>query len=187
MSFSLALQKHIEVFEKLHHQLGEIETIANVLLNILKKNGKILLIGNGGSAADAQHIAAELIGRFKLERAAIPAIALTTDTSILTCLSNDYDYAYVFARQLEALCRPEDAIIALSTSGNSTNILNGVQTAKKIGAVCVALTGESGGKLAEHADFCIKIASNDTARIQEAHIFVGHIICEYIEQTLSAR
>ncbi len=186
MNFSLALQQHFEVFEKLHHQLPEIETAAAVVVNALQKKGKVLLIGNGGSAADAQHLAAEFIGRFKQERAAIPAIALTTDTSVLTCLSNDYDYTYIFTRQLEALCRPEDVVIAISTSGNSLNVLNGVKTAKNMGAVCIALTGQNGGKLEGLADFCIKAPSQDTARIQEAHIFIGHVICEYVEHTLSA-
>ncbi len=160
------------------------EAIAQVgaALVAAMRNGKTLyLFGNGGSAADAQHIAAELVGRFTKERRALPAVALTTNTSALTALGNDYEYAIVFARQLEAFGKPGDLVIGISTSGNSPNVVQGLATAKTLGMVTVGLTGEGGGKTKAAADHCICVPSRDTARIQESHILIGHILCEIIE------
>jgi D-sedoheptulose 7-phosphate isomerase len=138
-------------------------------------------MGNGGSAADSQHIAAEIVGRFKKERKGMPAIALTTDTSILTSVGNDYGYDYIFTRQVEALCQPNDLVIGITTSGNSANVVNAMKVAKIIGATTVGLTGGSGGELNGLCDHNLVMPSNVTARIQEAHIFVGHCLCEILE------
>lgn len=157
---------------------------AQIILNAYKAGGKVLLIGNGGSAADAQHIAAELVGRFKLERAGLPAMALTTNTSVLTALANDYGYDTVFSRQLEALANDKDVLIAITTSGTSPNILKAVEMAHSKGVIVIGLTGESGHKLKDIADLVIRVPSDDTARIQEAHITIGHIICRLVEARL---
>jgi D-sedoheptulose 7-phosphate isomerase len=141
-------------------------------------------MGNGGSAADAQHMAAELIGRFKIERPPIPSIALTVNTSVLTCLSNDYDYSIVFSRQLEALCQPHDVVIGISTSGNSKNVIKGIAMAKQKGAFTIGLAGCSGGELAKAVDLCLTISSTTTARVQEAHLFIEHVLCEYLESAM---
>jgi D-sedoheptulose 7-phosphate isomerase len=147
----------------------------------LKNGGKILVMGNGGSAADSQHIAAEIVGRYKRDRRGLPAIALTTDTSILTSVGNDFGFDYIFSRQVEALCNPADVVIGISTSGNSANVIKAIETAKQIGATTVALTGGTGGKLAAMCDFSLIMPSSDTPRIQEAHIFVGHSLCGLLE------
>ena len=154
----------------------------NMIISAYKAGGKVLLIGNGGSAADAQHIAAELVGRFKLERMALPAIALTTDTSILTSVANDYKYDNVFSRQVEALANNEDILIAITTSGNSINILKAVEMARSKNVKVIGLTGRDGGKLKDMADMTIMIPSDNTPRIQEAHITIGHIICNLVER-----
>ena len=154
----------------------------NMIISAYKAGGKVLLIGNGGSAADAQHIAAELVGRFKLERMALPAIALTTDTSILTSVANDYKYDNVFSRQVEALANNEDILIAITTSGNSINVLKAVEMARSKNVKVIGLTGRDGGKLKDMADMTIMIPSDNTPRIQEAHITIGHIICNLVER-----
>lgn len=161
-----------------------IANAAKMIIDVYKAGGKVLLIGNGGSAADAQHIATELVGRFKMERAGLPAIALTTDTSLLTALANDYGYENVFSRQLESLASDRDVLIAISTSGNSLNILKAVQAAKSKKIKTIGLTGRSSGILKNLADITIKVPSDNIARIQEAHITVGHIICELVENEL---
>ncbi|MEK9627959.1 MAG: D-sedoheptulose 7-phosphate isomerase [Nitrospinota bacterium] len=148
----------------------------------LESGGKLLLMGNGGSAGDAQHIAAELIGRFKKERKAMPAIALTVDTSSLTALGNDYGFETIFERQVEALATENDAVIGISTSGNSENVVRAIKKANALGAFTIGLLGNDGGKLKELVNLPIIIPSNDTARIQEVHITIGHIICEIIEE-----
>lgn len=166
-----------------------LDSIANAtgkISDTLKQGNKLLLCGNGGSAADAQHIAAEFIGRFKKERKALPAIALTTDTSILTCLSNDYGYETVFSRQVEALGKKGDILLGISTSGNSKNLLNAVVTAKKIGMFTIGLTGGNGGNLKQIVDLDITVPSHETPRIQESQILIGHIICDIVEKTLFA-
>ena len=155
-----------------------------IILNAYRASGKVFLIGNGGSAADAQHIAAELAGRFRLERAGLPAIALTTNTSVLTALANDYGYDSVFSRQLEALANEKDILIAISTSGRSPNIVKAAEVAHSKGTTVIGLTGKNGGKLKDMADLAIMVPSDDTARIQEAHITIGHIICHLVEEEL---
>jgi D-sedoheptulose 7-phosphate isomerase len=150
-----------------------------------QSGNKLLLFGNGGSAADAQHIAAEFVNRFRVERPPLPAIALTTDSSALTSIANDYDYTQVFAKQVQALGKPGDVAIALSTSGNSANVLAALEVCKRINIGTIALTGGSGGKMASAVDYFLNVAgSTDTARIQESHILIGHVICEIVDATL---
>lgn len=172
---------HTDMFSALGPLFPHISDVGIAMQNCIKSDGKILLMGNGGSAADSQHIAAEIVGRFKKERKGLPAIALTTDTSILTSVGNDYGYDYIFARQVEALCRPEDLVIGITTSGNSANVVNAMQAAKTIGAFTVGLTGGTGGKLTAICDYNLIMPSSVTARIQEAHIFIGHCLCEILE------
>lgn len=143
---------------------------------------KIIWCGNGGSAADAQHLAAELVGRFRRERRGLPSIALTTDTSILTAVGNDYGFDQVFSRQIEALCHKRDLVVGITTSGNSKNVCAALQAAREIGAATVAFTGEGGGTAADISDIALRVLSKDTARIQEAHILCGHILCDWIEE-----
>jgi len=161
---------------------SEILDAAQKIQGRLEAGGKLLLMGNGGSAGDAQHIAAELVGRFKKERKAIPALALTVDTSSLTALGNDYGFNTIFERQVEALANKNDTVIGISTSGNSENVLRAVNKANSIGAFTIGLLGNDGGKLKDAVNLPIIIPSNDTARIQEVHITIGHIICEIIEE-----
>jgi D-sedoheptulose 7-phosphate isomerase len=178
---SHSLQEHQDVMALLPNLFPTVEAIVAAFIQTLNAGGKIFWLGNGGSAADAQHLAAELIGRYKQERRALPSLALSTDTSVLTSLSNDYDYSVIFSRQLEALCSPNDIVVGLSTSGNSKNVLAGMVTAKACGALTVGFAGQT-GQLAQQVDFAISIPSKNTARIQEAHIFIGHMICELVEQ-----
>ena len=165
----------------LETQADTIAVVAAVLVEAMHNGKTLYLCGNGGSAGDAQHIAAELVGRFTKERRALPAVALTTNSSALTALGNDYEYAIVFSRQLEAFGKAGDILIGISTSGNSPNVLHALETAKTLGMVTVGLTGETGGKTNAAADHCICVPSRDTARIQESHILIGHILCEIIE------
>ncbi len=153
----------------------------NTVRNSFENGGKLLLMGNGGSAGDAQHIAAEFIGRYKLERKPVPAIALTVDSSILTCVGNDYGYESVFERQVQGLAKKEDTVIGISTSGTSENVVRGIAAAKEIGAATIGLLGKGGGTLKDMVDVPLVIPSSDTARIQEAHITIGHIICEILD------
>ncbi|SVA08976.1 uncharacterized protein METZ01_LOCUS61830 [marine metagenome] len=161
---------------------SEILDAAQKIQGRLEAGGKLLLMGNGGSAGDAQHIAAELVGRFKKERKAMPALALTVDTSSLTALGNDYGFDTIFERQVEALANKNDTVIGISTSGNSENVVRAVNKANSIGAFTIGLLGNDGGKLKDAVNLPIIIPSNDTARIQEVHITIGHIICEIIEE-----
>jgi D-sedoheptulose 7-phosphate isomerase len=154
---------------------------AERLLAVLRAGHKVLLCGNGGSAADAQHIAAELVGRYARERRGLPAIALTTDTSALTAIGNDYGYERIFARQVEALGRAGDGLLAISTSGNSPNILLAVETARKLGIGTIGLAGRDGGALRSAVDLCLIAPHKETARIQELHITIGHILCDLVE------
>lgn len=172
---------HMAMFQALEPLFPLISDVGNLLRDCIQRGGKVLLCGNGGSAADSQHIAAEIVGRFKKERKGLPSIALTTDTSILTSVGNDYGYDYIFARQVEALCRPEDVLIGLTTSGNSANVVRAIETANEIGATTIGLTGGSGGKMNALCTHNIVVPSNVTARIQEAHIFIGHCLCEILE------
>ena len=171
--------------ELLQTKVGEILSITETIQDSLKKNGKVILFGNGGSASDSQHLAAEFVGRFKKDRSAFAAIALTTNTSILTSLANDYGYEIVFAKQIEALGQKNDVAIGISTSGKAKNVAAGIRQAKKMGIKTIALTGGDGGELAKLADISLLVPSSVTARIQEAHITIGHIICELIEEALS--
>jgi D-sedoheptulose 7-phosphate isomerase len=179
------LNLHNEVFSKMEKLSGSIELIAKLAIDSLKSNGKIILFGNGGSAADAQHIAAELVGRYKVSRKGLSAIALTTDTSALTAISNDFGYENVFKRQLEALLNKNDLVIGISTSGNSHNVLNALDYAKSIHAKVVGFSGAQGGKMNDICDINLVIPSDDTPRIQEMHIFVGHTLCHLIDIHLS--
>jgi len=162
-----------------------IAAIAGATVAAIRSGGKIILFGNGGSAADAQHLAAELVGRFRRKRRAIPALALTTNTSIMSALGNDFGFETVFSRQIEALARQGDIVFGISTSGDSANVLEGITAAKKLGAVTVAFTGARGGRLASAADLVFKVPSDSTPRIQEAHITVGHIVCDIVESELT--
>lgn len=179
------LLENIQVKEELMRtSIGQIKDIVELMIDALKKNGKVILFGNGGSASDSQHIAAEFVGRFKKDRTPLDAIALTVNTSILTSLANDYGYEVIFARQIEALGKKNDIAVGISTSGKAKNVALGIKQAKKMGIKTIAFTGGDGGELAKMADVSLIVPSLVTARIQEAHITIGHIICELIEQTL---
>ncbi len=173
------------MIDQLKAQAEQITHAGQIIATCLQQNGKILFCGNGGSAADCQHIAAELVVRYEQHRKALAAIALTTDTSILTAHSNDYDFSSVFSRQIEALGRANDVLCAISTSGHSQNIINAATTAKAQGLTVIALTGGDGGELKHHSDLAIIAPSTVTARIQEAHILIGHWWCGYIEDSLT--
>ena len=180
-----SLAEHLETVQAtLQSQLSEIERAGAMISAALRNGNKLLLCGNGGSAADAQHIAAELVGQYERQRRAWPAIALTTDTSNLTALSNDYGFEQVFARQVEALATRHDVLLALSTSGKSENVLNAVKKARELGCKTIALTGGSGEPLASLCDVAVVIPAQRTARIQECHITIGHLWCELIEAEL---
>ena len=172
----------------LRHNLDRLIMAVDLVVAALRDGRTLLLFGNGGSAADAQHIAAEFVNRFKMERRPLPAIALTTDTSALTSIANDYGYQLVFAKQIEALGRPGDVALAISTSGNAANVLRAVAVCKRIGVRTIGLTGGSGGKLAAVAEHVLCVgATTDTARIQETHILIGHVLCELVDQQLFGR
>ena len=164
---------------------SDIIECADIIIKSLKKGKKIILFGNGGSAADAQHIAAEFVGRFNLERKSIAAIALTTDTSIITSIGNDYSFNMIFSRQCESIVSKDDVVIAISTSGNSLNVLNGLKTSKKNGAKIIGLLGNNGGKIKSIVDNPIIIKSKSTARIQEVHRIVSHLICDLVEKKMA--
>lgn len=162
-------------------ELENIEKAAKAIIASLRAGGKLLVFGNGGSAADSQHITAELVGRFKKERKAIAAVALTANTSILTAIANDYGYDVIFSRQVEALGRKGDAALGISTSGHSKNVIDALKKAKSMGLATIGMTGEGGGAMKEVSDVTIAVPSKDTPRIQESHALVGHILCELIE------
>ncbi|MDA7441030.1 D-sedoheptulose 7-phosphate isomerase [Candidatus Pseudothioglobus singularis] len=159
----------------------EIEIAANICIESLKQGGKILLFGNGGSAADAQHIAAELVGKYQLERKGLSAIALTTDTSALTAIANDFGYEHIFDRQIAAMAKPKDVVFGISTSGNSSNVINALELANNIGCKSIGLSGKFSLNMQNLCDVNIAIPATNTARIQEMHILVGHIICNLID------
>lgn len=175
------LEGHLATIKATFALEAGIKKACETAVATLKAGGKILLCGNGGSAADAQHIAAELTGRYKTERGALAGIALTTDTSALTAIGNDYGYEFVFSRQLEALGREGDLLIAISTSGNSGNVLKALELAQKIGIKTIGLSGRTGGAMNELCELNLVVPSNDTPRIQEMHIMIGHIICQAID------
>jgi len=174
----------IELKQALLKQSQLLAQIADELIRAYRAGRKVILFGNGGSAADAQHIAAELAGRYYMDRKPLPAEALTVNTSILTAIGNDYGFEQIFARQVEALGNPGDIAIGISTSGNSPNVIEGIRAAKRKGMITIGLTGADGGQLKNEVDYCICVPSKDTPRIQEAHILIGHIWCELIERAL---
>ena len=174
-------------FQKIKKLAPAIETVANVCIDAIRNGNKIMFCGNGGSAADSQHLAAELVGRYKINRPALNSLALTTDTSILTAVGNDFGYDTIFERQVEGLGKKGDVLIGLSTSGNSKNVLLAMDKAKSLGITTVAMTGEKGGKMKEQADFALNVPSDTTNHIQEMHIAVGHILCGIIEKECSPK
>jgi len=179
------LNLHNEVSSKMEQLSSSIESIAELTIESLKSNGKIILFGNGGSAADAQHIAAELVGRYKTSRKGLAAIALTTDSSVLTSIGNDFGYENIFKRQLEALLNKNDLVIGISTSGNSSNVTNALEYAKNYGAKVVGFSGGDGGAMNKICNINLIIPSNDTPRIQEMHIFIGHTLCHLVDINFS--
>jgi D-sedoheptulose 7-phosphate isomerase len=182
--FEQAIAEHLTVIRSIHAQQPLLERIASEMTAAVQAGKKVLWCGNGGSAADSQHLAAELMGRFRRERRALASIALTTDTSILTAIGNDYGYEHVFRRQVEALCEEGDILVGISTSGNSKNVCLALETAKERGAFTVAFTGQGGGAMVGIAHAALCINSKDTARIQEGHILCGHMLCDWIELSI---
>jgi D-sedoheptulose 7-phosphate isomerase len=162
-------------------QAEQVAAVARVLAGTLQEGGKILLFGNGGSAADAQHLAAEFVNRFRIERPPLAALALTTDTSILTSIANDYDFLEVFAKQVRALGRPGDVALGLSTSGNSANVVKALEVARQLGLKTLALSGGEGGPVAAAAELAIVVPSGSTPRVQEVHITIGHVLCDLVD------
>lgn len=185
MSFKATISRHQDMIDGLLSLEPRVNQLMHRIKDCLLSGNKVLFFGNGGSASDAQHLAAEFVVRYHRERKAYAAIALTTDTSILTAHSNDYSFDTVFDRQIEALGRPGDIAIGLSTSGNSTNVINAIQTAKDNQLWTCAFTGNSGGKLKSIADDCICVPSEETARVQEGHILIGHWLCEALDEDLA--
>lgn len=174
---------HLEVVAEIRENYtGDVVRLGAILAEAVRSGNTVFFMGNGGSAADSQHLAAEFVGRFQKERRGLPAVALTTDTSILTAVGNDYGFESVFSRQVEALARPGDVVVGLSTSGNSPNVVKALQAARELGAVTVGLTGRSGGKMADICDLCIRVPADVTARVQEAHALIGHIACHLVDE-----
>jgi D-sedoheptulose 7-phosphate isomerase len=182
--FKDAIIEHLTVIKTLENQEKLLQAIAVEMTAALNRGNKILWCGNGGSAGDSQHLAAEIVGRFRRERRGQPSIALTTDTSILTAVANDYGFEVVFSRQVEALGNPGDVLVGISTSGNSRNVIAAIEAAKQLGIITIAFTGLGGGKIAQIADHLFAVESRDTARVQEAHILAGHMLCDWIELDL---
>ena len=178
--------EHMEIAKALPGLAPDVSQAVDIIYSALAAGGQLLIAGNGGSAADAQHIAAELTGRFLLERKPFRALALHVNTSSLTAIGNDYGFEHVFARELSAHARPGDVLLAITTSGNSANILNAIEAARKGNVAVIGLTGESGGKMRAACDLCLCVPSKSTARIQEMHITIGHAMCELLEERLTA-
>ena len=177
--------EHFSTLELVNDKLDEIiELVGKELAASLANGGTLFWCGNGGSASDSQHLAAELVGRFKKNRRALRSVALTTDTSVLTCVANDYSYNDIFSRQIEALGRSGDVLVGISTSGNSDNVIQALKTAREMGLITIAMLGKDGGTTKKLVDHSLIIPSNSTARIQEMHILIGHILCEIIEKEL---
>lgn len=178
---------HREVIDRLEHELSPlIAEMVNLLVDTFTRGGKLLVMGNGGSAADAQHFVAEIVSRFKMERRGLPAIALSTDTSILTAIGNDYGFDRVFSRQVEALAVSGDVIVGISTSGNSINVLKALQLAREKGCRTVALLGNGGGTIKDVCDLALTVPTSDTPRAQEGHITIIHIVCDLLEKAMFA-
>ena len=184
--FEQAIDEHLRVIQTIHAQQPVLQRIAAAMASAVLAGHKVLWCGNGGSAADSQHLSAELVGRFRCNRRGLASIALTTDTSALTAISNDFGYEEVFRRQVEALCNQGDVLVGISTSGNSKNVCLALETARELGAFTVAFTGQGGGAMAGIAHAALCIASKDTARIQEGHILCGHMLCDWIERSACA-
>lgn len=179
------IERSIQTKKKLlKTKVEEIAHIAKLIINAYRQEKKVVWFGNGGSAADAQHLACELVSRFYMDRSALASIALTTNTSELTAIANDYDFNRVFARQVEALVNPGDIVVGISTSGSSPNVIEGIKEAKRRGAITIAFTGASGGKLKRHVDYLLTVPSDKTSHIQESHIMIGHVICYLVEKEL---
>ena len=181
------MNDHVQIFKQVEAISANVSDAAELLARTLRQGGKLMFCGNGGSAADSQHLAAEFVGRFHDERPALPAIALTTDSSILTCIGNDYAFDEIFARQVRALGQRGDCLVAISTSGNSANVLRAVEAARAVGVATLGLLGRDGGALAPACDQAVVVPGSDTARIQEAHIFIGHAWCGLVEHALFAQ
>jgi len=182
-----SIRESIAVKERLLNDAEVVSTIARVsevMIQALERGNKVILFGNGGSAADAQHIAAEFVGRFAFDRPALPALALSVNTSCVTAIGNDYGFELVFSRQIEALGRSGDVAVGISTSGNSANVVRGLSAARKMGLGTVALAGCTGGKMKDQADYCICVPAKETPRIQECHILIGHVISQLVEQII---
>jgi len=179
------LEQSTKIIADLHDLSDEINKTANLIITAINKNRKIIIIGNGGSAADAQHIAAEFLGRYKLKRKSIPAIALTSNSSTTTAIANDYDFSDIFSRQCESLVSKGDIVIGISTSGNSENVVKGLRTSKKNGGVTIGLLGNNGGKIKNIVDISLIVKDTSVPRIQEAHRIIYHIICEIVEEELA--
>ena len=181
------LKSHREIIERVIDSLqDDIEKVSTIALETIKNGNKIILMGNGGSAADAQHIAAEFTGRYKKERRGLPAIAITTDTSALTAIGNDYGYQHVFQRQVEALANKGDLLIGISSTGNSENVIEAFKKGKEIGCKSIGLSGKGGGLFNNQCDFNLIVPSQDTPRVQEMHILIGHIICQIIDNSIES-
>ena len=185
MIFKKNLEEHINLIQKLPEIESNINDAADIMYKALKNNGKLIFCGNGGSASDAQHISAEFIGRFVNERPPIHSIAISTDTSALTCISNDYGYENVFSRQIQGIGTPNDCFIGISTSGNSMNIINALKQANKMDISTIGILGRDGGKMLDFCDYNIIVPSSITARIQEMHILIGHTLVEIVEHKLN--
>lgn len=179
------LKEHIITSKSLLNNIDEIDRICKLALATIESGGKIILCGNGGSASDASHIAAEFVGKFEIDRKSLPAISLSNDMSTITAISNDYGFEDIFSRQIQALGNINDLLIPISTSGNSKNIIKAIRTANELGIKSFVLSGKDGGKISELKCNIIKIQSFNTARIQEMHILIGHIICKFVEQKIS--
>lgn len=184
MDLARQVQEHLQIVNDFKQELPLLKKMAETCVQVLQKGGRLFFLGNGGSAADAQHLAAEFVGRFERDRQALPAVALTTDTSILTAVANDYSFNDIFSRQVQAWVKPGDAVFGISASGNSPNVVKALEAAKVCGAFVMGFTGQDGGKLKELCHFCLCVPSSRTARIQETHILAGHMICDWCEQEI---
>lgn len=187
MDITKIIKESISVKQKILEDsviIRQIESVTQVIINVFKNKGKVFFCGNGGSAADAQHLAAEFSGRFYFDREPLYSEALHVNSSYLTAVANDYGYEHIYSRLIKAKGHHGDVLVGLSTSGNSLNIVNAFQQAQKLGLITIALTGESGGKMKEFSDYLLNVPSDDTPRIQESHIMIGHIICELVEKSL---
>lgn len=182
-----SINEHLSLVSSIAQFTPAMSNIVLMIMDAFRRGNKLLIFGNGGSAADAQHIAAELVGGFITKRAALPAIALTTDTSILTSVGNDYGYEHVFSRQVEAIAKPSDVVLGISTSGNSGNVFKALVAAQRLDCRTIGLLGNDGGKIKDITDASIIIPSKDTARVQEMHILIGHLLCEAINYAIALK